>query len=95
VVLADVVMPQMPGQEAAKRIRVLRPGIKVLFMSGYTQGLLDTQGVVTAGVNVLQKPFTEASLLIRLGQLMASTGPTWPEPSGEPAVVLKRTSQQA
>jgi PAS domain S-box-containing protein len=82
VLLADVIMPQMSGKEAAERIRVLRPGIKVLFMSGYTQGLLDTQGVVAAGINVLQKPFTEASLLIRLGQLMASTGPARQEPVG-------------
>jgi PAS domain S-box-containing protein len=71
VLLTDVIMPQMPGKEAAERIRALRPGIKVLFMSGYTQGLLDTQGVVEAGINLLEKPFTEASLLIRLGQLIA------------------------
>ncbi len=75
VLLADVIMPQMSGTEAAERIRVLRPGIKVLFMSGYTQGLLGTQGIVAAGITVLEKPFTEATLLIRLGQLMASTGP--------------------
>jgi hypothetical protein len=53
----------------------LRPGIKVLFMSGYTQGFLDTQGVVKTGVNLLEKPFTEASLLIRLGLLVASSEP--------------------
>jgi two-component system cell cycle sensor histidine kinase/response regulator CckA len=64
-------MPHMSGKESAEQIRVLHPGIKVLFMSGYTQGLLDTHGVVAAGINVLQKPFTEASLLIRLGQLIA------------------------
>jgi PAS domain S-box-containing protein len=74
VLLTDVIMPQMPGKEAAERIRALRPGIKVLFMSGYTQGLLDTQGVVEVGINLLEKPFTEASLLIRLGQLIAGPG---------------------
>jgi PAS domain S-box-containing protein len=70
VLLTDVIMPHMPGKEAAERIRALRPDTKVLFMSGYTQGLLDTQGVVAAGINLLEKPFTEASLLIRLGQLL-------------------------
>jgi PAS domain S-box-containing protein len=70
VLLTDVIMPHMPGREAAERIRALRPDIKVLFMSGHTQGLLDTQGVVAAGINLLEKPFTEASLLIRLGQLL-------------------------
>ncbi len=75
VLLTDVVMPQMSGKEAAEQIRALRPGVKVLFMSGYTQGLLDTQGVVEPGVNLIEKPFSEASLLIRLGQLIASRGP--------------------
>jgi CheY-like chemotaxis protein len=70
VLLTDVVMPQMLGQEAADRIRTFRPGVKVLFMSGYTQGLLDTQGVVAAGVNLIEKPFTEASLLTRLRQVI-------------------------
>ncbi len=73
VLLTDVVMPRMLGKEAADRIRALRPAVKVLFMSGYTQGLLDTQGVVETGVNLIEKPFTEASLLIRLGQIIASS----------------------
>ncbi len=71
VLLADVIMPQMPGKEAAGRILAMRPSIKVLFMSGYTQGLAHTQGGVEASVNLLEKPFTEASLLIRVGQLVA------------------------
>jgi PAS domain S-box-containing protein len=71
LLLADVVMPQMLGKEAADRIRAFRPGVKVLFMSGYTQGLLDTQGVVAEeGVNLIEKPFTEAALLTRLRQVM-------------------------
>jgi two-component system, cell cycle sensor histidine kinase and response regulator CckA len=70
VVLTDVVMPQMLGKEAAERIRALRPGVKVLFMSGYTQGLLDSQGVVTAGVNLIEKPFTEKSLLAKLREVI-------------------------
>ena len=75
VLLTDVVMPQMLGKEAADRIRVFRPGVKVLFMSGYTQGLLDTQGVAEAGVNLVEKPFTEASLLAKLRQVIAGDGP--------------------
>jgi two-component system, cell cycle sensor histidine kinase and response regulator CckA len=70
VVLTDVVMPQMLGKEAAERIRALRPGVKVLFMSGYTQGLLDSQGVVAAGVNLIEKPFTEKSLLGKLREVI-------------------------
>jgi PAS domain S-box-containing protein len=74
VVLTDVVMPQMLGKEAAERIRALRPGVRVLFMSGYTQGLLDSQGVVAAGVNLIEKPFTEAQLLAALRRVIASAG---------------------
>jgi hypothetical protein len=75
VLLTDVIMPHMLGQEAAERIRALRPGVKVLFMSGHTHGLLDTQGVVEAGINLLEKPFTGASLLTTLGQVIASGNP--------------------
>ena len=69
--LTDVVMPRMLGKEAAERIGALRPGLKVLFMSGYAQGVLDTQGIVEVGVNLIQKPFSEAQLLATLGQIIA------------------------
>jgi PAS domain S-box-containing protein len=73
VLLTDVVMPGMTGKETAKRTQALRPGVKVLFMSGYTQGLLETQGVVAADVNLIEKPFTEQSLLTKLRQVIASS----------------------
>jgi CheY-like chemotaxis protein len=75
VLLTDMVMPQMLGKEAAERIRALRPGVKVLFMSGYTQGLLDSQGVVAAGVNLIEKPFTEKSLLAKLREVISCDAP--------------------
>ena len=71
VLLTDVVMPQMLGKEAADRIRALCPAVKVLFMSGYTHGVLDTQGVLEAGVNLIEKPFTEASLLAKLRETLS------------------------
>ena len=73
--LTDVVMPRMLGKEAAERIRALRPGVKVLFMSGYAHGVLDAQGVAEAGVNLIEKPFTEARLLAVLGQVIAGAEP--------------------
>jgi DNA-binding response OmpR family regulator len=72
VLLTDVAMPQMLGKEAAERIRALRPGVTVLFMSGYARGVLDPQGVVEAGVNLIQKPFSEAELLATLRHTIAS-----------------------
>ncbi len=75
VLLTDVVMPQMLGKEAAERIRALRPGVKVLFMSGYARGVLDPQGVVEAGANLIQKPFSEAELLATLRHIIARATP--------------------
>jgi two-component system cell cycle sensor histidine kinase/response regulator CckA len=75
VLLTDVIMPQMLGKEAAERIRAFCPAIKVLFMSGYTQGILDSQGVVETGVNLIEKPFTEASLLAKLGEIISRPRP--------------------
>jgi two-component system, cell cycle sensor histidine kinase and response regulator CckA len=70
VLITDVVMPHMLGKEAADRIRALCPAVKVLFMSGYTQGILDTQGVLETGINLIEKPFTEASLLATLREVL-------------------------
>jgi PAS domain S-box-containing protein len=75
VLLTDVVMPGMLGREAAERIRALRPGMKVLFMSGYAEGVLDGRGIVAAGANLIQKPFSETQLLATLGQIIAHATP--------------------
>jgi len=69
--VTDVVMPQMLGKEAADRIRALYPAVKVLFMSGYTQGVLDTQGILETGINLIEKPFTERSLLAKLHEILS------------------------
>ncbi len=71
ILVTDVVMPQMLGKEAAERIRALYPAVKVLFMSGYTQGILDTQGILETGINLIEKPFTERSLLAKLHEILS------------------------
>ena len=70
ILVTDVVMPQMLGKEAAERIRALYPAVKVLFMSGYTQGVLDIQGIIETGINLIEKPFTERSLLAKLHEII-------------------------
>jgi two-component system, cell cycle sensor histidine kinase and response regulator CckA len=57
LLLTDVVMPGMSGVELKKRIEVIRPGIKVLFMSGYTSNVIAQRGVLEKGVHFIQKPF--------------------------------------
>jgi PAS domain S-box-containing protein len=71
LLVTDVVMPQMAGREAADRIRALYPAAKVLFMSGYTAGALDTGGVLEAGINLIEKPFNGASLLAKVHEIMS------------------------
>jgi PAS domain S-box-containing protein len=75
VLLTDVIMPRMLGKEVAERVLALRPGVRVLFMSGHTQGILDSQGIVKADVALIEKPFTEARLLAVLAEVIATDGP--------------------
>ncbi|MEV6494896.1 ATP-binding protein, partial [Actinoplanes sp. NPDC051633] len=63
LVVSDVVMPGMLGNELAERMADVRPGTPVLFMSGYAQPVLASQGTLDPGVALLEKPFTAADLL--------------------------------
>jgi PAS domain S-box-containing protein len=74
LLLTDVVMPRMQGRELADKICVLRPGIRVAFMSGYTQGLLSQQRVLEPGVHLIEKPFTETTLLAKVREILTAEG---------------------
>ncbi|MBL8951816.1 MAG: response regulator [Myxococcaceae bacterium] len=63
LVLTDVVLPDMSGDQLVSHIRVGRPDIAVLFMSGYAAGALGHQGVVPPGTTFLPKPFTPDGLV--------------------------------
>lgn len=68
LVLTDVVMPRMSGRDLAVQLRAARPGLKILYMSGYPQGVIADHGVLEEGVVLLEKPFTEADLLAKVRQ---------------------------
>jgi len=66
LLLTDVVMPEMLGNEVAAQVAEIRPGVPALFMSGYAQPILDTHGIPAPHYDILEKPFTEAALLTRV-----------------------------
>lgn len=70
LLLTDVVMPEMTGKELASHITVVKPNIKVLFMSGYTADVIAHKGVLEAGINFIHKPFSSQSIADKIREVM-------------------------
>lgn len=70
LLLTDVVMPGMLGRELADRLRAVRPGIKVLYMSGYDHQALTTRGIIDPDIELIPKPFSEATLVAKLREML-------------------------
>jgi len=66
LLLTDVIMPGMSGLELAGRLQKLWPGLRVLYMSGYTKDIMRQHGQLPEDVKILQKPFTGAALAQRV-----------------------------
>jgi signal transduction histidine kinase/ActR/RegA family two-component response regulator len=73
LLLTDVVMPEMSGPELAKQLTTARPELKVLYMSGYTEEAILQHGMLSAGITLLQKPFSKDDLLRRVRDVMDSS----------------------
>jgi CheY-like chemotaxis protein len=74
LVISDVVMPQMNGREFADRLLEFRPGVKMLFVSGYADDVVLQTGLLLGnGLQFLQKPYSLKQLGIKVQEVMAST----------------------
>jgi len=70
LLVTDVVMPHMLGREVAEKMRLIKPEIEVVFMSGYARPVLASQGRLDPGVALVEKPFSEADLLATAAQVL-------------------------
>jgi PAS domain S-box-containing protein len=73
LLLTDVVMPGMSGRELAAHITARRRGIRVLFMSGYTDNVITSGGVLEKGITFLQKPFSPGQLTQKVRDVLTRT----------------------
>jgi DNA-binding NtrC family response regulator len=78
VPLTDVIMPLMNGRDLAVRLKSIRPEIKVIYMSGYTDDMLAFHGIAQPEIDFIQKPFTRAELETKLRAVLAADKKTRP-----------------
>jgi two-component system, cell cycle sensor histidine kinase and response regulator CckA len=72
LLLTDLVMKGMNGKELHDRVKKLVPGLKVVYMSGYTRNIITSHGILNEGISFLQKPFTVQALLAKVSEVMSA-----------------------
>jgi CheY-like chemotaxis protein len=70
LLISDVIMPGMNGPELAQNLRALRPGLRVLYVSGYTDSAIAREGELEPGTAFLHKPFTPDQLARKVREVL-------------------------
>lgn len=70
LLLTDVVMPEMNGKELSERILAMKPGLKCLYMSGYTADVIARQGILEEGIHFISKPFSLKDLAAKVRDVL-------------------------
>jgi len=73
LLVTDVVMPEMHGPDLARLLTQMKPEMKVLFVSGYSENDISDQGVIEPNLDVLQKPFTQQILIRKISSMLANS----------------------
>ncbi|MBU8921631.1 MAG: PAS domain S-box protein [Bacteroidales bacterium] len=76
LLLTDVVMPGMNGRELYDKLAGKIPGLRVIYMSGYTDDVIVHQGIIDDGVEYIQKPFSNNDLSLKIRKSLDTAGPT-------------------
>jgi two-component system cell cycle sensor histidine kinase/response regulator CckA len=84
LLITDVIMPQMNGRTLADRVSVIRPELRVLFISAYSADILIDLGLCPEGIDMLRKPFDRAKLLGQVQRIL-TVSRTWRELSSRAA----------
>ncbi len=72
LLVTDIIMPQMSGPELARHMTIQRPGMKVLFLSGYANESILEQNSIVSGGSFLQKPFSPETLTLKIREIIES-----------------------
>ena len=78
LLITDVVMPEMTGPALARRLAEMRPGLRMLFLSGYTEGVVADKGLLGDGAHFLQKPFTSDALEAKVREVLEGPASAMP-----------------
>ena len=90
LLLTDVVMPGMDGRQLSKRISAVKPGVKVLFMSGYTADVIAQRGVLEQNTAFIGKPFKRDDLARKVRDVLEAH-----EPASQEAATTEHVARQA